>query len=96
MGIYEDLGNVRVTDKKAKYTMSEGIDSKIFYHRGELIEIKAPRMTLIFTKPEWLRVIRRGKAVLRNRQARKRKEKRGALALDAECEKHFGKFPKFE
>ena len=28
----------------------------IFYHSGDTIEVKAPRLTLIFTKAEWKRV----------------------------------------
>ncbi len=41
--------------------------AEIIYHEGDTIEIKAPKLTLIFTKREWMRAIRRGKSVLRNR-----------------------------
>ncbi len=57
--------------------------AEIIYHDGDTIEIKAPRLTLIFTKAEWTRAIRRGKSVLRNRKAQAREEKRVALAVDS-------------
>jgi hypothetical protein len=46
---------------------------EIEYHAGgELVEIKAPRMTVVLTRDEWIRGIRRGKSVLRNRAMRAR------------------------
>ncbi len=56
--------------------------AEIVYHNDDLIEIKAPRLTLIFTKREWMRAIKRGKSVLRNRKAQAREEKRVAMAVD--------------
>jgi hypothetical protein len=56
--------------------------AEIIYHKGDTVEIKAPRLTLIFTKREWVRGIKRGKSVLRNRRAEAREEKRVALAVD--------------
>jgi hypothetical protein len=56
--------------------------AEIIYHEGDLIEVKAPRLTLVFTKAEWMRALKRGKSVLRNRKAEAREEKRVALALD--------------
>jgi hypothetical protein len=56
--------------------------AEIIYHKGDLVEVKAPRLTLVFTKAEWMRAIRRGKSVLRNRKAQAREEKRVALAVD--------------
>ncbi len=64
--------------------------AEIIYHSGDLIEVKAPRLTLVFTKREWLRAIRRGKSVLRNRNAQAREEKRVALAVDEKM--HFPAF----
>jgi len=56
--------------------------AEIIYHKGDLVEVKAPKLTLVFTKAEWMRAIRRGKSVLRNRKAQAREEKRVALAVD--------------
>ena len=53
--------------------------AEIIFHSGDLIEVKAPRLTLVFTKAEWMRAIRRGKSVLRNRKAEVREEKRVEL-----------------
>jgi hypothetical protein len=61
--------------------------AEIIYHSGDLVEVKAPRLTLVFTKAEWVRAIKRGKSVLRNRnrnrKAQAREEKRVALAVDS-------------
>ncbi len=56
--------------------------AEIIYHSGDTIEVKAPRLTLVFTRAEWMRAIKRGKSVLRNRKAQAREEKRVALAVD--------------
>ncbi len=63
---------------------------EIEYHSGgELVEIRAPKMTLVFTRQEWLRALGRGKAILRSR----RMQEREAKALDR---KVSATFPKFE
>lgn len=62
----------------------------ITYHPGDLVEFKIPKSTLVFTKAEWIRAIRRGKSVLRNRHAQKREEKRVQTAVD-----DMMQFPKF-
>ena len=62
----------------------------IIYHQGDLVEVKIPKATLVFTKAEWVRAIKRGKSVLRNRQARKREEKRAQTTVD-----EMMQFPKF-
>jgi phage pi2 protein 07 len=62
----------------------------IIYHKTGLVEVKIPKATLLFTKAEWVRAIKRGKCVLRNRQAQKREEKRVQDAVD-----DMMNFPKF-
>ena len=62
----------------------------IIYHPGDTVEVKMAKSTLVFTKAEWLRAIKRGKSVLRNRQTRKREEKRTQTVVDERME-----FPKF-
>ena len=62
----------------------------IIFHKGDLVEVKIPKSTLVFTMVEWTRAIKRGKSVLRNRQAQKREEKRIQIAVDEIME-----FPKF-
>jgi hypothetical protein len=43
---------------------------EIQYHAGgDLVEIRAPRMTLVFTKREWVRGLRRGRSIVRARRA---------------------------
>jgi hypothetical protein len=54
--------------------------AEIICHKGDLVEVKAPRLTLVFTKAEWMRAIRRGRSVLRNRKTQAREGKRVALA----------------
>jgi hypothetical protein len=62
---------------------------EIEYHAGgELVEIRAPRMTLIFTKREWVAGLRRGKAILRSRRAQERE----AQALDRKISASFPRF----
>ena len=60
------------------------MEAQVEYHSGgELVEIRAPRMTVVLTKSEWIKGIRRGKAMLRSRRARDRDEARIAKAVDA-------------
>ena len=69
--------------QKGKYRREEQYPvAEIIYHEGDLIEVKAPRLTLVFTKAEWMRAIRRGKSVLRWRKAEAREKKRVALTVD--------------
>lgn len=62
----------------------------IVFHEDGLVEVKIPKSTLVFTKAEWARAIKRGKHVLRNRQAQKREERRARISVDNMME-----FPKF-
>lgn len=62
----------------------------IIFHPGDLVEVKIPKSTLVFTKAEWVRAIKRGKSVLRNRHSQKREEKRIQIAVDEMM--HFPKF----
>jgi hypothetical protein len=64
--------------------------AEIIYHKGDLVEVKAPKLTLVFTKAEWTFAIRRGKSVLRNRKAQAREKKRVALVVDEKMD-----FPAF-
>ncbi len=56
---------------------------EIVYCKDGTVEVKAPRLTLIFTKREWMRAIKRGKSILRNRKAQAREEKRVSLGVDS-------------
>jgi hypothetical protein len=49
---------------------------------GELIEVRDVRVLLVFTKAEWIRAIKRGKSIIRARQAAAREEKRIADLLN--------------
>ena len=62
----------------------------IIFHPGNLVEVKIPKAALVFTKAEWVRAIKRGKFVVRNRQAQKREEKRVQVAVDEMM--HFPRF----
>jgi hypothetical protein len=53
----------------------------VIYH-ADMVEVKVPQCTLIFTMKEWEGAIRRGKGVLRNRQAKKREDKRVQETVD--------------
>lgn len=61
----------------------------IIYHKGGLIELRIPKGLLIFTQPEWIRALRRGKHTIRARLAKERENKRAQVHEMTEA------FPKF-
>lgn len=68
----EDEYNGRHQQIEAHIKLLEQIDGQnITYHPGDVVEVRISKTTIaIFTFDEWTRAIKRGKPVLKNRQAK--------------------------